>query len=168
MKFLISDHCGVNACSFNCMITNLAAFFYFSSIPLLHTLTSATTSTPSMNLLNDCMFSYAIHAGILTLCEYLGRKITNQTETWNDQEIIRFLYFQANKTDELRSNPFQTGGQYSNPMFNPQKAGPKNNNVSILWFLSFDHHWFDERKSLNFIEEIFLNLHRSILRIPNH
>ena len=85
-----------------------------------------------MNLLNDCMFSYAIHAGILTLCEYLGRKITNQTETWNDQEIIRFLYFQANKTDELRSNPFQTGGQYSNPMFNPQKAGPKNNNVSMI------------------------------------
>jgi len=35
----------------------------------------------------------------------------------------------ANKTDELRSNPFQAG-QYSNPMFNPQKAGPKNNNNS--------------------------------------
>ena len=62
----------------NCMITNLAAFFYFSSIPLLHTLTWATTSTPSMNLLNACMFLYAIHAGILTLCEYLERKMIHQ------------------------------------------------------------------------------------------
>ena len=59
----------------NCMITNLAAFFLF----FLHT---ATTSLLNLghyindtNLLNAMHFSNAIHAGILTFCEYLERKI---------------------------------------------------------------------------------------------
>ena len=45
------------------------------------------------------------------------------------------LFFQGNKVDELRSNPFQPG-QYSNPTFNPQRAGPRSM-VSFGKWLSF-------------------------------